>query len=73
MTGRSNHRFTVTSLEIGVNVQHEPNTSRVKLVVRDYGPACRNWNLRRSSVYRVTDARDRQSDGAGLDYRLWNG
>ena|ERR1035437_9661603 len=62
-----------TSVEIGLDVEHGPNTSRVKLVVRVYGPGVSEPERTKifQPFYRLADARDRESRGAdnGVSHR----
>jgi two-component system sensor histidine kinase CpxA len=57
-----------TSVEVTLDVDEGPNASLVSLRVRDYGPGVADSELTKifQSFYRVADARDRQSGGAGL-------
>jgi two-component system sensor histidine kinase CpxA len=57
-----------TSVEILLEPGHRSNGSLVHLVVRDYGPGVPESELANIFLpfYRVADARDRQSGGAGL-------
>ena len=57
-----------TSVEVLLETEHRSNTSLVHLVVRDFGPGVPESELVNifQPFYRVADARDRQSGGAGL-------
>jgi two-component system, OmpR family, sensor histidine kinase CpxA len=57
-----------TSVEVLLEPERRTNLSSVRLVVRDHGPGVPESELVPifQPFYRVTDARDRQSGGAGL-------
>jgi two-component system sensor histidine kinase CpxA len=57
-----------TSVEVLLETECRSNASFVHLVVRDYGPGVPAFELGNifQPFYRVADARDRQSGGAGL-------
>jgi two-component system sensor histidine kinase CpxA len=57
-----------TSVEVLLETVRRSNASLVHLVVRDYGPGVPESELINifQPFYRVADARDRQSGGAGL-------
>jgi two-component system sensor histidine kinase CpxA len=57
-----------TSVEVLLQSQSRSNASFVRLTVRDYGPGVPESELVNifEPFYRVSDARDRQSGGAGL-------
>jgi two-component system sensor histidine kinase CpxA len=57
-----------TSVEVVLDSETRSNASFVRLAVRDYGPGVAESELGNifQPFYRVADARDRQSGGAGL-------
>jgi two-component system sensor histidine kinase CpxA len=57
-----------TSVEVLLQSESRSNASFVRLTVRDYGPGVPESELVNifEPFYRVSDARDRQSGGAGL-------
>jgi two-component system, OmpR family, sensor histidine kinase CpxA len=63
-------RYTDSGTSVEVRMQPESSSSgtKVRLVVRDYGPGVPESELQKifQPFYRITDARDRQSGGTGL-------
>jgi two-component system sensor histidine kinase CpxA len=59
---------TGTSVEVLLQSERRSSASFVRLTVRDYGPGVPESELAKifQPFYRVSDARDRQSGGAGL-------
>jgi two-component system sensor histidine kinase CpxA len=57
-----------TSVDVLLQFERRSNASFARLTVRDYGPGVPESELARifQPFYRVSDARDRQSGGAGL-------
>jgi two-component system sensor histidine kinase CpxA len=57
-----------TLVEVLLQSEHRSNASFIRLTVRDYGPGVPESELVNifQPFYRVSDARDRQSGGAGL-------
>jgi two-component system sensor histidine kinase CpxA len=57
-----------TDVEVLLQCENGSNTSFVRLTVRDHGPGVSDLDLVKifQPFYRVSDARDRQSGGAGL-------
>jgi two-component system sensor histidine kinase CpxA len=57
-----------TSVEVALDTEAGPIASFVKLIVRDHGPGVPDPELAKifQPFYRVADARDRVSGGAGL-------
>src|SRR5207237_970772 len=57
-----------TSVEVLLQSEHRSSESFARLTVRDYGPGVPESELVNifQPFYRVSDARDRQSGGAGL-------
>jgi two-component system sensor histidine kinase CpxA len=57
-----------TDVEVLLQSEKRSNTSFVRLTVRDHGPGVSDLDLVKifQPFYRVSDARDRQSGGAGL-------
>jgi two-component system sensor histidine kinase CpxA len=57
-----------TSVEVLLQSERRSNTSFARLTIRDYGPGVPESELVKifQPFYRVSDARDRQSGGAGL-------
>ena len=57
-----------TSVEVSMEPQSSSSGTKIRLVVRDYGPGVPESELKNifQPFYRITGARDRQSGGAGL-------
>ncbi|MGH9586100.1 MAG: sensor histidine kinase [Acidobacteriaceae bacterium] len=57
-----------TPVEVSMEPQSSSNGTKIRLVVRDYGPGVPESELKNifQPFYRITGARDRQSGGAGL-------
>lgn len=57
-----------TAVEVRLECERSQSRTNVRLVVRDYGPGVPESELKNifQPFYRVTEARDRQSGGAGL-------
>lgn len=57
-----------TSVEVSMEPQSSSSGTKIRLVVRDYGPGVPESELKKifQPFYRITGARDRQSGGAGL-------
>jgi two-component system sensor histidine kinase CpxA len=57
-----------TSVEVSTEPQSSSSGTKIRLVVRDYGPGVPESELKNifQPFYRITGARDRQSGGAGL-------
>lgn len=63
-------RYTESGTSVEVRMDRESSSSgtKIRLVVRDYGPGVPESELKNifQPFYRLTDARDRQSGGTGL-------
>jgi two-component system sensor histidine kinase CpxA len=57
-----------TSVEVRIEPESSSSGTKIRLVVRDYGPGVPDSELKNifQPFYRTTDARDRQSGGTGL-------